>query len=99
MSAPLPKGAKAHNQFGTSKNPVPINNFIRGKNGLIEMAGMMHNAVSLIIRNDAAAPWNHHCLEGADEGLHENLDDRFHPESPILAHVLQEVVNKFISDY
>ena len=93
------KGAKSHNQFGTSRIPVPINNFIRGNNGLLEMAGIQHNAVSMIVKNDAAAPWNYHCLEGADEGLHENLDDHFHPESPILAHVLQEVVNKFISDY
>ena len=99
MSAPLPKGAKAHNQFGTSKNPVPINTFIRGKHGIIEMAGIMHNAVSSSVRNDTAVPWNYHCLEGAAEGLYKNLDERFHPESRIDAIALQVVVDKVISDF
>ena len=93
------KGAKSHNQFGTSRIPVPINNFIRGKNGLIEMAGIQHNAVSTIVKNDAAAPWNYHGLEGAAYGVYENFDERFHPESPIDAHVLEDVVNKIVSDY
>ena len=56
------KGAKSHNQFGTSRIPVPINNFIHGNNELLEMAGIQHNAVSTIVKNDAAAPWNYHYL-------------------------------------
>ena len=77
----MPKGTKSHNQFNTSQSPVPINEFIRGENGIIEMAGTQHNAVPTSVRNDAAASWNYHCLEGAAAGAYANLDDRFNPES------------------
>ena len=94
----MPKGQKKHAQFNTSTDPRPINNFIRGKTGIVEMAGYQHNGIAAV-KHQSAANWNHHCLEGAPEGTYENLDNRFRPEAPIDEDLMDEVVLRIMEDF
>ena len=90
---------KSHYTFNTSKTPGALNDVLKGKNGIIELAGIMHNAVSSNVKHDGAMQWNYHALEGVPEGTFDNMDDRFFPDSIIEDHLLESVVDKITSQF
>ena len=59
--------SKSHYWLGTSQNVGYLNEKIRNKWVIVELAGFLHESLR-VVRHEATKPWVFHCLEGRPAG-------------------------------